>query len=421
MIDYGALPPEINSARMYAGAGSGPMLAAAAAWDVLAEELSLTAAALDLTITDLTSGPWRGPSATAMATAALPFTTWFKTTAAQAELAASQAKAAAAAFEAAFAMTVPPPVVAANRAQLLMLVATNFFGQNTPAIAATEAHYAAMWAQDAAAMYGYAGGSAAASQLSEFSSPPQTTNPAAPAGQGAATTQAAGNSATSQALTTTQSLAQAGTATGTPTTPTTGTAGGGTAGGGTAGGGTAGGGTAGGGSTVPPAITSLLHHWTSINRLLGGGLAPTPVGDSVSQTLITWEHAPKAYTGIRDVLANAAASPAKGVGTAGFVAPGSGGGMPAATLSRGMQIGGLSVPQSWPVTPSPANQAATLVSSRAAASAAAETGMTPRPGMAGMAGLPGASAAAAGGQAGFRFVPRYGYRHRVMNRPPSAG
>jgi len=427
VIDYGALPPEINSARMYAGAGSGPMLAAAGAWDVLAEELSLTAAALDMTITDLTSGPWRGPSATAMATAALPFTTWFKTTAAQAELAASQAKAAAAAFEAAFAMTVPPPVVAANRAQLMMLVATNFFGQNTPAIAATEAHYAAMWAQDAAAMYSYAGGSAAASQLSEFNSPPQTTNPGAPAGQAAATTQAAGNSATSQTLTTTQSLAQAGTATGSPATPASGTAGGGTTGAGTAGGGTAGGGTAGGGtaggSTVPPAVTSLLQQWTSLNRLLGGGLGPTPIGDSASQALITWEHAPKAYTGIRDALANASQA-AKAPGTAGFVAPGTGGGMPAATLSRGMQIGGLSVPQSWPVAPGSANPA-TLVSSRVAAAAegaaASEAGMMSRAGVPGMAGLPGASAAAAGGPTGFRFVPRYGYRHKMMQRPPSAG
>ncbi|MCV7394002.1 PPE domain-containing protein, partial [Mycobacterium paraseoulense] len=39
MFDFGALPPEINSGRMYAGPGSGPMMVAAAAWDVLAAEL----------------------------------------------------------------------------------------------------------------------------------------------------------------------------------------------------------------------------------------------------------------------------------------------------------------------------------------------------------------------------------------------
>lgn len=33
MIDFGALPPEINSLRMYTGAGAAPMMAAAAAWN----------------------------------------------------------------------------------------------------------------------------------------------------------------------------------------------------------------------------------------------------------------------------------------------------------------------------------------------------------------------------------------------------
>src|SRR5271163_2253019 len=53
--------------------------------------------------------------------------------------------------EAAIAATVPPPVIAANRVLLARLVATNFLGQNTPAITALEAHYADMWAQDVAA------------------------------------------------------------------------------------------------------------------------------------------------------------------------------------------------------------------------------------------------------------------------------
>ncbi len=38
-MDFGAMPPEINSARIYAGPGAGPMLAAAAAWDEPAAEL----------------------------------------------------------------------------------------------------------------------------------------------------------------------------------------------------------------------------------------------------------------------------------------------------------------------------------------------------------------------------------------------
>src|SRR5262249_52766276 len=65
---------------------------------------------------------------------------------------------AAATYEAAFAMTVPPPVIAANRALLSALVATNWLGQNTPAIAAQEGVYEAMWAADGAGGAGGDGG-----------------------------------------------------------------------------------------------------------------------------------------------------------------------------------------------------------------------------------------------------------------------
>ena len=191
MLDFGALPPEINSGRMYTGAGSGPMLAAAAAWDELATELQSTAASYGSTIESLAAGPWTGPSSIAMAAAAAPYVAWINATGAQAEQAASQAKIAAAAYETAFAATVPPPVIATNRALLMALIATNFLGQNTPAIAVTEAHYMEMWAQDAAAMYAYAGSSATASQLTPFTDPPQTTNTAAAVSQATTTSSAA--------------------------------------------------------------------------------------------------------------------------------------------------------------------------------------------------------------------------------------
>ncbi|WP_264069201.1 PPE family protein, partial [Mycolicibacter terrae] len=32
-MDFGMLPPEVNSGRMYVGPGSSPMMAAATAWD----------------------------------------------------------------------------------------------------------------------------------------------------------------------------------------------------------------------------------------------------------------------------------------------------------------------------------------------------------------------------------------------------
>ncbi len=80
-------------------------------------------------------------------------------------------------------------MVAANRSLLTTLIATNVVGQNTMAIAATEADYSEMWAQDAATMYGYAASSASASTLTPFTEPPPTTNPAGATGQAAATGQ----------------------------------------------------------------------------------------------------------------------------------------------------------------------------------------------------------------------------------------
>ncbi len=194
VFDFGAFPPEVNSAKMYAGPGSASMLSAAASWNELASELRSQAANYSSIIANLTGEGWQGQASTAMAAAAAPYTAWMNTTAAQAEQTAGQATAAAAAYEAAHGMTVPPPVIAANRTQLASLVATNVLGQNAPAIAATEAHYGQMWAQDASAMYGYAAQSSAATKVPSFNTAPQTTAPGALGGQAAATSQAASTS-----------------------------------------------------------------------------------------------------------------------------------------------------------------------------------------------------------------------------------
>lgn len=183
-MNFAALPPEVNSGLMYTGAGPGPMLSAATAWDGLATELHLAAAAYESVVTDLTSGPWLGPSSTLMAASITPFVTWLNTTGAQAEKTAIQAKAAVAAYEATFAMMVPPAVIAANRAALMTLLATNILGQNAAAIAANEAEYAEMWAQDATAMYSYASLSTTATEMEPFQAPPQTANPAGPLSHG---------------------------------------------------------------------------------------------------------------------------------------------------------------------------------------------------------------------------------------------
>lgn len=114
-----------------------------------------------------------------MTASALAYAAWLTTTAAQAEHTANAARAAAAAYESARAATVPPALVATNRAQLRVLVATNLLGQNTAAIAALEAQYLEMWAQDTAAMAHYQANSAAAAQLSPFTAPSQISHLAA--------------------------------------------------------------------------------------------------------------------------------------------------------------------------------------------------------------------------------------------------
>ncbi|WP_156748639.1 PPE family protein, partial [Mycobacterium sp. E3198] len=165
-MSFLVLPPEINSARMYLGAGLGPMLEAAAAWEGLAGELGSAASSFGSVTSGLAGAAWQGPASAAMVGAAAPYVGWLSAAAEQAQGAAGQARAAASAFESAVSATVHPGVVAANRSELVSLVRFNLLGFNAPAIAAAEAQYEQMWAADVSAMVGYHGGaSAVAAQL----------------------------------------------------------------------------------------------------------------------------------------------------------------------------------------------------------------------------------------------------------------
>jgi PPE-repeat protein len=177
MVDYGSLPPEINSAKIYAGPGAESLVAAAAAWSGLASDLQASVAGHRSVIDALTSGQWTGPAAAKLASAVSPFIAWLDLSAEEAGQAASQASTAANAYEAAFLASVPPPLIAANRALLLELVATNVLGQNTPAIGTAEAQYSEFWAQDSNAMYTYAGSAAAATQLADLPRPAEVVDP----------------------------------------------------------------------------------------------------------------------------------------------------------------------------------------------------------------------------------------------------
>jgi PPE-repeat protein len=198
-MSFSLYPPEVNSALMYSGAGSGPLMAAASAWDELAADLETTANSYQSVVTQLTGGPWLGPSAARMASAAAPYIAWLQGSSMQAELTSAQARLAAAAYEGAFAGTVPPAVIAANRALLAALIATNFLGQNTPAIAATEAHYMEMWFQDGVTMDTYALASQQATALPQ-QTPAPTTSDGGTSANAAAAAQSTANSASSSTL-----------------------------------------------------------------------------------------------------------------------------------------------------------------------------------------------------------------------------
>jgi PPE-repeat protein len=409
VLDFGELPPEINSGRMYSGPGSGPMLVAAAAWEEVAAELGMASSGYSSVISELTSGPWVGPTSASMVSAVVPYVTWLGAVTSQAEQTAGQARAAAAAFEAAFAMTVPPPVIAANRVLLMTLLATNFFGQNTPAIAATDAQYMEMWAQDAAAMYSYAGSSALASQLSVFASPPNTTTPDAVAGQSVAVAHAiampAGNSAQTTAATTPQLVSA---------------------------------------TTVPPV---LQQFWTALTdpssspmlqELLS--LVPTATNtNGINQAVYTevfhnllqiynaYGVAPSSFQWGQQLVFGQGSTAGSGAWYptpqfAGLHLSGAGGvsghtaGAVSANLASSTKVGGLSVPPGW-ATPtsevSPAIAGVEGVPGGTPAHAAATSGT----GNGLLRGMP----TGAGRQRADGGVNGYGFRYNVVARPPSAG
>jgi PPE-repeat protein len=400
MVDYGLLPPEINSGRMYTGPGSGPLLAAAAAWSELAADYSAAASGHRSVISELTGGPWQGPASEALVSAATPFIAWLDSGGLEADEAASQAFAAAAAYEAAFAATVPPPVIAANRALLAALVATNFLGQNTPAIAATEAVYMEFWAQDAGAMYSYASNSAAATQLTELPQPAEVTDPTGLVDQAIAVVKGADQAVQAELN-----------AVGSQLMPRV-------------------------GDVLQTLSSPLNGYGTAIDQFIATN---TPLDDVVplytkylspylnSMALFNqstlWFGDDTAGFSKLGALANtmsadaaqAAAKAAQSVGSA----AGRGVGGVVANLGNALPIGKLSAPASWTMgsVNVPGTAGATAINNATAIPAALETGPAGAAGNAPMTGPFGQFVNAGNG----RKTPAYGHRLTFMTRPPAAG
>jgi PPE-repeat protein len=403
MLSFGALPPEINSAKMYAGPGSGSLLAAAAAWNALAAEIRSAATNYDAVITSLVSEGWLGPASQKMAAAITPYLEWLNTTAIQAEQAGAQANAAAAAYQAAFAATVPPPVVAANRTLHANLVASNIFGQNTGAIAATDAQYGEMWAQDASAMTSYTTASRAASTMTTFSAPQSVTTTGATALQSNAVLGATNNAVAAPAATQATSIWDwLGLAPNSNTSTT---------------------GLAGIMNIFSNSNENLFGAFINNNSWSGilngfttnGIMNPTTFVDSM-MTINGLSAGGASTEGLEDL--------ALGLGTGAPLA--SAVSVPAAAATAGMGqaslVGALSVPQAWGATGRTISTVAatTQVGAGAYHSFGAATPMVMEE--AGTVGMPGMPLAGIPGSHHEEFAdPIYGFRPRVIGRPPAAG
>ena len=395
-IDLGALPPEVSSAMIYSGPGSSSLVAAASAWNALAAELASTAQGMDKVVTQLAGEQWLGPSSAAMAAAAQPYVAWTTTTAGQAEHAAAQAQSAAAAFETVFASVVPPPLIAANRAELAQAVQTNILGLNQNVIAQLEAQYGEFWANNASAMYGYAGSSAAATKVTPFTDAPAIANPAAAAST-AATPATSIQSYIQGLLTNVQKRLQS------LTNPFVGPT-----------------------ATSQSGLTEiwfLLTGQTILPSNLGAltngyapfasffynteGLPYFSVGMGNFGTQIA-----KSSGWLGGAAPAAAAAVPKGIGGLGSV--GGTGGQVAAGLGSGAHVAGLSVPQAWPGAMAPS------LAKPISAVPVSEVITSPESGAGNLVG--GVPAAGVGGpMRGAGAGPRYGFKPTVMARPLSAG
>lgn len=377
-VDFGALPPEINSTRMYSGPGSAPMLTAAASWSGLAAELTSTATDYEKVINTLRCEEWVGPSSAAMAESVAPYVAWLRATAARAEESASKARLAAAAYETAFAATVPPPQIAANRVRLASLVSANVLGINAAAIAAAEAEYGEMWAQDSAAMYSYAGTAATAATVTPHSPPPQTTSPNGAATQASAVTRAAATTVGATQSTLSRLMSEVPGVLRGLTTPLTDT---------------------------PGPIERFLEWYAPFANFFYDTLGLPFFGAGIASFF-----ASTAKT-MGLIGPAAAAAPEAAAAATGAAQMASSGPVAAAAGNAGV-IGKLSVPPTWAgASPAPTLTPATeFVSDVVEPADFAPAGNV-------VGGMP----VAGSGRSGAGSGPRYGVRLTVMGRPPSAG
>ena len=377
-FDFAAIPPDITSALMYSGAGAGPLMAAATAYNNLAAEMSTAATQWESIIATLTT-EWTGAGSAAAAAAAAPIVSWLTTSAAALEQAGADATASAAAYEAAFMGVIAPHLIAINRTAQATAIATNVLGINTPTILMLDSQYAEYWVQDATTMSAYQAASAAAGALTPITPLTQSTNPGALGFNTAANANAATSPLTQQ-LSGLPGLSGASNALASAADPSPTLA----------------------NWLSTPFIQNVIYNvgvtaaWhsamiTATFPLLGHFLAGAPLGVTI------------------DDVTPLGAGLGMGTTLVGSTSSGVGGAAATAAVGEASAVGGLSVPASWS-----AAAPATLASSTAPLEGSGWTVAAEEAGpVAAMPGMPGMAAAAKGAGA-YGSGPRYGFKPIVM-------
>ncbi|ORW17174.1 hypothetical protein AWC17_13320 [Mycobacterium nebraskense] len=154
-VDFWSLPPEVNSARLSAGAGPMAHAPQIAGYQALAASHMAQSSLMMATTAGAAAG-WQGAGSLGMEGAATPLAAWNSTVSGFAAKAAGTIAAMQTAYSTTVASTIHFSVAIANRLLEAALESSNFMGVNTIPIGVNNAQYAEFWAQNAGASSGYA-------------------------------------------------------------------------------------------------------------------------------------------------------------------------------------------------------------------------------------------------------------------------
>ncbi|WP_406231651.1 PPE family protein [Nocardia sp. NBC_01009] len=151
---FGALPPEVNSARLMPITGGVSTADTAAAYATMADALNFASSASEAAMNRMAPG-WDGPTSDRAQAAFRRHAAWQREQSIVARKCEASAAEVAAAYGAALGAMPKLFEILAVRALSSTLIATNTMNQNWPGIFACEAAYDIMWGEAAGVMFGY--------------------------------------------------------------------------------------------------------------------------------------------------------------------------------------------------------------------------------------------------------------------------